>query len=53
MSKVQLNRKQLTRASKEMAFANNDTVQKRKNAQRIYKGSTNSATRAAAKKISE
>lgn len=52
-SKVQLNRKQLTRASKEMAFANNDTVQKRKNAQRIYKGSTNSATRAAAKKTLE
>lgn len=53
MSKVQLNRKQLTRVSKEMAFANNDTVQKRKNAQRIYKGSTNSATRAAAKKTLE
>ena len=53
MAKVKLNEKQLLRASKEMAFANSDTIQKRKNAQRIYKGSTKKATRAAAKKTLE
>lgn len=53
MAKVKLNEKQLKRASKEMEFANNDTIQKRKNAQRIYKGSTKRATRAAAKKTLE
>jgi hypothetical protein len=53
MSKVKLNEKQLIRASKEMAFANNDTIQKRKNAQRIYKGSKKKATRDAAKKTLE
>ncbi len=53
MAKVKLNEKQLKRASKEMAFANNDTIQKRKNAQRIYKGSTKRTTRAAAKKTLE
>lgn len=53
MAKVKLNEKQLKRASKEMAFANNDTIQKRKNAQRIYKGSTKQTTRNAAKKTLE
>lgn len=53
MAKVKLNEKQLRRASKEMEFANNDTIQKRKNAQRIYKGSTKRTTRAAAKKTLE
>lgn len=53
MAKVKLNEKQLIRASKEMAFANNDTIQKRKNAQRIYKGSTKKETRDAAKKTLE
>lgn len=50
MAKVKLNEKQLLRASKEMSFANNDTIQKRKNAQRIFNGSTKKATRDAAKK---
>lgn len=53
MAKVKLNEMQLKRASKEMAFANNDTIQKRKNAQRIYKGTTKKATRATAKKTLE
>lgn len=53
MAKVKLNEKQLIRASKEMAFANNDTIQKRKNAQRIFKGSTKKATIDAAKKTLE
>jgi len=53
MAKVKLNEKQLLRASKEMAFANGDTIQKRKNAQRIFKGSTKKATRDAAKKTLE
>lgn len=53
MAKVKLNEKQLIRASKEMAFANNDTIQKRKNAQRIFNGSTKKATRDAAKKTLE
>lgn len=53
MAKVKLNEKQLLRASKEMAFANGDTIQKRKNAQRIFNGSTKKATRDAAKKTLE
>lgn len=53
MAKVKLNEKQLIRASKEMAFANNDTIQKRKNAQRIFKGSTKKETIDAAKKTLE
>lgn len=53
MAKVKLNEKQLLRASKEMAFANGDTIQKRKNAQRIFKGSTKKETRDAAKKTLE